>query len=324
MARDAVRLLLASASGLAHRRFSDLPDLLTPGDVLVINTSRTLAAALPAARADGTRLTLHLSTPREDGQHWVVELRRDGSRFRGARSGEELALPAGGAARLLAPYLGTRLWVVSLSLPDALPDYLERHGRPIRYGHLDGDWPLELHQNVYAVEPGSSEAPSAGRPFTPELITRLVARGVDVAPIVLHTGVSSLEGSERPYPERFRVPRWTAARVNAGRRVIAVGTTVVRALESAADENGTIHPARGWTDLVIDSERGVRAVDGLLTGFHDSDSSHVQMLEAIAGPELIRRSYAAAAAAGYLRHEFGDAMLLQAAARESSTRSTSP
>ncbi len=311
--RDGVRLLVASRARLWHRRFTDLPGLLVPGDVLVVNTSRTLPAALSARRGDGTELTLHLSTPTpsaDDGR-WVVELRRGGRRFRTVRPGEELSLPGGAGARLLAPYMGTRLWVATFRLPETLPEYLARHGAPIRYAHLDGDRPLDRHQNVYATEPGSAEPASAGRPFTPELITQLVASGVDVAPIVLHTGVSSLEAGEAPYPERYRVPSWTAERVNVARRVIAVGTTVVRALESAASEHGIVRPSAGWTDLVIGPERQMRVIDALLTGFHDRNSSHLRMLEAIAGPALITEAYRAASEAGYLRHEFGDLMLLE-------------
>src|SRR5204863_5072304 len=131
-----------------------------------------------------------------------------------------------------------------LSLPEPLQSFLARHGRPIRYGYVPRPWPLSAYENVYAVEPGSAEMPSAGRPFTAELITRLVARGVLVAPIVLHTGVSSPERHERPYPEPYSVPASTASLVNAvrgwGGRVIAIGTRVVRALESAADADGVV------------------------------------------------------------------------------------
>ena len=317
LARDGVRLLVASPSRLLHATFNALPELLVPGDLLVVNTSRTLPAALPARRPDGEPLTLNLSTPVPDEPRgrWVVELRRADGGAREGRAGERLSLPAAGRAELVAPYLGTRLWAAALTLPEPLLDYLEHNGRPIHYRHLEGDWPLELHQTVFATEPGSAEMPSAGRPFTPELISRLVARGIDVAPLVLHTGVSSLESDEAPYPERYRVPAWTAERVNLARRlggrVIAVGTTVVRALESVAAENGRVSPDAGWTDLVIGPERGVRAVDGIVTGFHDRDSSHLRMLEAIAGPELLERAYRAATAAGYLRHEFGDLLLIE-------------
>jgi S-adenosylmethionine:tRNA ribosyltransferase-isomerase len=319
LARDAVRLLAASPARLLHTSFAALPELLVPGDLLVVNTSRTLAAALPARRDGGEAVTLNLSTPvpRELRGRWVVELRRAEGGARDGRPGELLSLPAGGRAELIAPYLGTRLWIAALTLPEPLLDYLEHNGRAIRYRHLDRDWPLELHQTVFATEPGSAEMPSAGRPFTPELIAKLIARGIDVAPVLLHTGVSSLESGEAPYPERYRVPAWTAERVNLARRlggrVIAVGTTVVRALESAAGEDGRVQRAAGWTELVIGPGRGVQAVDGLVTGFHDRDSSHLRMIEAIAGPELLERAYRAAAGAGYLRHEFGDLLLIEPA-----------
>jgi S-adenosylmethionine:tRNA ribosyltransferase-isomerase len=319
--RDGVRLLVAGPGpgALRHARFADLPRVLCAGDLLVVNTSATLPAALPARRGDGSVLTLHLSTPvpgDEGDGHWVVELRDGVARVRDGRAGERLALPAGAGAELLAPYVGGRLWVAALALPEPLLAYLHRHGAPIRYAHVDGDWPLDAYQTVYATEPGSAEMPSAGRPFTHELVTRLMARGIDLAPLVLHTGVSSLERDETPYPERYRVPAATARRVAAtrrdGGRVIAVGTTVVRALESAVADDGEVRAAAGWTDLVIGPERGVRAVDGLVTGFHDPDASHLHLLEAVAGAPLLRRAYAAAAARGYLRHEFGDAALLLA------------
>jgi S-adenosylmethionine:tRNA ribosyltransferase-isomerase len=316
LGRDDVRLLVASRAGLEHARFTDLPNLLDAGDLLVVNTSQTLPASLPARRGDGTAITVNLSTPVPfDGRgRWLVELRRSGARVRDGRIGERLALPGGAHAELLLRYMGTRLWVARLTLPEPLHAYLVRHGRPIRYGHLERDWPLDFHQNVYATQPGSAEMPSAGRPFTPELITKLVVRGIDVAPLVLHTGVSSLERGETPFPERYEVPEWTAERVNLahrlGGRVIAVGTTVVRALESAAASDGRVAPASGWTNLVVTPVRGVHAIDGILTGFHDRDSSHLMMLEAIADAELIERTYRAATEAGYLRHEFGDLALI--------------
>jgi len=310
--RDEVRLLAASPDGIEHHRFTDLPDLLQPGDLLVVNTSATLPAALPA----GGTLRLHLSTPLpgrfpDDGhERWVAELRDGSARYRHGRAGERLPLPGGGEAELLAPYLGgQRLWAVRLTLPEPLLAYLDHHGEPILYRHLPEARPLEDFQTVFALEPGSAEMPSAGRPFTPELVTRLVSRGVDVAPIVLHTGVSSLERGETPYPERFKVPAATAAAVNAAERVIAVGTTVVRALESAVEDDAVI-PFEGWTRHVVTPETGVRVVDGIVTGWHDPDASHLLMLEAIAGRELVERSYAEALAHGYRWHEFGDSHLL--------------
>jgi S-adenosylmethionine:tRNA ribosyltransferase-isomerase len=323
LARDDVRLMVARPGRpLAHARFHDLAAFLRPGDLVVVNESATIPAALAATRADGRAAELHLSTPAPDAagdSRWVVELRAGGRRVRDGRCGERLALPGGGSARLVAPYLSAgRLWVAELELPVPLLDYLGAHGAPIRYAHQPRPRPLADHQTLFARVPGSAEMPSAGRPFTPRVLVALAARGVGVAPIVLHTGVSSQERGERPYPERFRVPPETAARVNAARaaggRVIAVGTTVTRALETAAAPDGTVAPAAGWTNLTITPERGVHAVDGLVTGWHEPDASHLLLLEAVGGRALVERSYAAALRAGYRWHEFGDSHLLLRAA----------
>jgi len=319
LARDDVRLLVSlPGAAPAHARFCDLPDILTPGDLLVINTSGTLPASLEAMRPDGTEVELHLSTPLPAGL-WVVELRSPAQPgtlpFRTDVTGETLTLPGGGRVELLARYPRSgRLWVSVLHLPASVENYLGVHGRPIRYGHVNRDWPLAAYQTVYANEPGSAEMPSAGRAFTTDLITALVARGIGVAPIVLHAGVGSLETGELPTPEPFRVPATTAAQVNAARanggRVIAVGTTVVRALETVGDASGVAHPGEGWTEVIITAERGVRVVDGLLTGWHEPAASHLLMLEAVAGRQMLDDAYRAALAGGYLWHEFGDLHLL--------------
>jgi S-adenosylmethionine:tRNA ribosyltransferase-isomerase len=331
--RDEVRLLVARRGrALVHDMFRGLPGHLRAGDLLVVNTSATIPAALSAGEVD-----VHLSTPLPRGREgdpsgaaaegraegdalaarprWVVELRRCGARYRGGRAGDLLPLPGGGSAELLAPYLSPgRLWIAALDLPLPLQGYLAGYGRPIAYAHLAEPRPLEDLQTVFADEPGSAEMPSAGRPFSQRVLDDLFARGVQVAPLVLHTGVSSLELGERPYPERYRVPALTATRVNAhraaGGRVIAIGTTVVRALETVAAPNGEVAPGAGWTSVVVTPERGVRAVDGLLTGWHEPDASHLLMLEAVGGRDLIERSYAAALGAGYRWHEFGDTHLI--------------
>jgi S-adenosylmethionine:tRNA ribosyltransferase-isomerase len=167
---------------------------------------------------------------------------------------------------------------------------------------------------VFADEPGSAEMPSAGRPFTRELIERIEARRVTIARLTLHTGVASLETGEAPYPERYRVPRETANMVNrarvSGGRVVAVGTTVVRALETVASASGTVTEGEGWTDLVIGPERGIRVVDALITGFHEPRASHLAMLEAIAGRNHLAVAYRAAVREAYLWHEFGDLHLI--------------
>lgn len=309
--RDQVRLLISQAGGdaIAQARFADLADFLRPGDLLVANDSATLPAALTAQRRDGTPLALHLSTHLSD-RRWVVEPRKTES-----ASGEVLALPDGGTATLLAPYADSRrLWVARLSLPTPVVDYLHRWGRPIAYPYVRGTWPLAMYQTVYANEPGSAEMPSAGRAFSADVLERLAHQGIGFATLTLHTGVSSLEEHESPYAEPYVVPRTTADAVQAtrasGGRVVAVGTTVVRALESAVDARGQVQPSRGWTDLVITPQRGVQAVNGLLTGFHEPRASHLAMLEAIAGRPHLEKAYRAALAGRYLWHEFGDLHLI--------------
>jgi S-adenosylmethionine:tRNA ribosyltransferase-isomerase len=323
LARDAVRLLVADASaeGLIHARFHELAQLLAPGDLVVVNVSATLPAALAGRhKPDGRPVRVHVATraPQLEERWRVVELRSpDGSRPSPGRAGEIIEL-AGGAAELelVAAYAsGSRLMLAQLR-PGAphIHELLETHGEPIRYGYVPHRWPLGDYQNVYAVTPGSAEMPSAGRPFTAELVAALVAGGIAMAPITLHTGVSSPERHEPPFPEQYVVPELTARLVNgtrdAGGRVIAVGTTVVRALETVADERGRVAAGEGWTRLVIGPEQGVRAVDGLITGWHEPEASHLLMLEAIAGEDLLRRSYSSALRNGYLWHEFGDSHLI--------------
>lgn len=309
--RDGVRLLVSYLNNdrIIHARFSDLPALLRRGDVVVVNTSATLPAALTARRVDGSDIVMHLSTSLPAGL-FVVEFRKAQ-----VAEGEVFSLPGGGSAVALVPYPdSSRLWVARLELPDPLLEYLKRWGRPITYPYIRGAWPIEMYQTVYASVPGSAEMPSAGRPFTPEIIDRLTLNGVRVASLVLHTGVASLERDERPYEEYFEVPPETIAAVQQARdskgRVIAVGTTVVRALESSVDGGGRLIASRGWTDLVITPQRGVKIIDGLLTGFHEPKSTHLSLLVAIAGREHIERVYRVALETGYLWHEFGDLHLI--------------
>jgi len=323
LARDEVRLMVASraAGSLEHARFRDLPEHLRPGDLLVVNVSATLPAAVPGRLGAGERVELRFATAALDlelhGSWWIVELRSPGGEapHRGARAGERVALPGDTSVELVAPYAGgARLWLARMHGHAPMREFLAAHGRPIRYGYVDREWPLEAYQTAFATEPGSAEMPSAGRPFTPELIAVLAARGTLVAPLVLHTGVSSLERGEAPYPERYAVPEETARLVNAvrwwGGRVIAVGTTAVRALETVAHEDGSVSAGEGWTRLVVSPERGLRAIDGLITGWHEPEASHLRLLEALAGPELLERSYAEALREGFLWHEFGDSHLI--------------
>ncbi len=328
LARDEVRLMVSYRADqrIVHGHFRQLEHVLDPGDLLVINTSGTLNAALPTLREDGTQLEFHLST-HLPADLWVVELRQQSEKttvpYYGSKAGDVLHLPDGGEVALLAPYLEDRqnvpagpqrLWLATLSLPTPLLPYLEQYGFPIRYSYVKDRWPLSYYQTVYATELGSAEMPSAGRAFTPELITRLVASGVVIAPLLLHTGVASLEEHEAPYAEYYRVPAETARLINttkaAGRRVIAVGTTVVRALETVTDEQATVHPGEGWTRILITPQRGIRSVNGLLTGLHEPRSTHLMMLEALAGLDHLKLTYTEALRARYLWHEFGDLHLI--------------
>jgi S-adenosylmethionine:tRNA ribosyltransferase-isomerase len=323
--RDDVRLMVATRHDEAtdHVTFPAIVDVLRPNDLVVVNVSATLPASLPAARAGGTPLRLHLSTRLSDDL-WSIELREpsgDGTLpWRAGVTGEVIDLPDGGRAQLVNPYpsgsaaVGSRLWTARLDLPIPLDLYLATHGGPIRYTRGTQRWPMLAYQTVYASAPGSAEMPSAGRAFTSDILTALASKGVGIAPLVLHAGVSSPDDHEPPYPEWFEVPARTAARVNAARagrgRIIATGTTVVRALETCAGSDGEVRATTGWTDLVIGAEHPPRVVDGLLTGWHEPGASHLRLLETIAGRPLLERCYQDALAAGYLWHEFGDLLLV--------------
>jgi S-adenosylmethionine:tRNA ribosyltransferase-isomerase len=322
--RDGVRLLVAREAGLAHARFRDLPAQLSPGDLVVVNNSATLAAEVDAVRGVRGPVVVHVGGRLDDGT-WVVELRTAPDAARSVldgTAGESLAVAGDCSLQLLEPYpgpgssptgQGNRLWRCAVR-GSGLTRHLLRHGRPIAYGYLDRRYPLSAYQTVFGVRPGSAEMPSAGRPFTAELLTALVSAGIGVATVTLHTGLSSQEVGESPQPERFEVPATTARLVNAtraeGGRVVAVGTTVTRALESAVRADGTVAPAAGWTERVVSPEEPATVVRGLITGWHDPQASHLLLVESVVGPELTQRAYDAALGSGYLWHEFGDSALL--------------
>ena len=353
LGRDGVRLLVATPDGMVHARFGDLLRFLSAGDLLVVNTSATIAAAVDGRRGDGRPVVVHFSSPLDEGTPWagtldgrspeeraldegtpgapagegtagetpwLVELRENAAAtgpVTDASPGETLTLQAGGSLTLLRRYPGPaaiRMWAASVAVGGDPGAFLARHGRPIRYSYVPYPWPLPAYQTVFARTPGSAEMPSAGRPFSAGLVTDLVTAGVVIAPITLHAGVASLEAGEPPLPERFAVPEPTAQLVNLtraeGRRVVAVGTTCTRALESAAGPGGTVRARHGWTDLVLGADHPARVVTGLITGWHDPEASHLALLEAVAGPELVRAAYLEAEQAGYLWHEFGDSCLL--------------
>ncbi|MFJ9590287.1 S-adenosylmethionine:tRNA ribosyltransferase-isomerase [Streptomyces acidicola] len=327
--RDAVRLLVSRGAEVSHHEFVELPRLLRAGDLLVVNTSATLAAAVDG-HVGHARVMVHFSTRGDDGR-WAVELREpDGKGTTRARAGgpagTEVRLPEDVRLVLEEPLSadGARLWWARVSAPtgrDDDPDVLgllREDGRPIRYAYTERDQPLSAYQTVFALPSadgaGSAEMPSAARPFTARLVAELVSRGVQFAPVTLHTGVASAEAHEPPYPERFAVPEASARLINAagagGGRIVAVGTTAVRAVESATGPDGVVRATEGWTGLVVTPERGVRVVDGLLTGLHEPEASHLLMLEAVAGRAAVDRAYEEALRGRYLWHEFGDVHLI--------------
>ena len=233
----------------------------------------------------------------------------------GDHAGESLSVAGGGTVRILGRMPGSvRLWVATLDLPAPLLEHLCRFGRPIRYGYVPDSWPITAYTNAFAREPGSAEMPSAGRVLTADVITDLVANGIVVAPIVLHTGVASLEAHETPYPERYRVPVATAAarqRHPCGRRSRRRGRHHGRAGARDRRRRRRRRPSGRRVDRARrHAAPGVRVVDGLLTGWHEPEASHLQMLEAVAGRRALELAYGAALAAGYRWHEFGDVHLI--------------
>jgi S-adenosylmethionine:tRNA ribosyltransferase-isomerase len=315
LSRDGVSLLVSDAAANTHELapFTAFASFLRPGDLLVVNDSATIPAAIEARRRNGSTIALHFST-RLSAQMWLVEPRRTPL----IAVGECLTLPGGGSAKLVAPFNARhrRLWYALLDLPAQPNAYLHAYAHPIAYDYIDGRYPIETYQTIFARTPGSVEMPSAGRPFTLRVLDSLYRRAVNLAAITLHCGVASPEAHEPPLDERFEVPEWTARAVNktraAGNRVIAVGTTVVRALETATGKSGTVSAASGWTSHIVDDSHPPRSVDALLTGFHEPQASHLLMLEAFASHDFLSQAYDAALNANLLWHEFGDVHLILA------------
>ena len=324
--RDEVRLMVSNKNTdkLHHVCFKDIGGYLNQGDVLVVNTSGTLPAALDILLPNKKAGRMHLSTQLNNNK-WVVEIRlingNKTQRFNHIKVGEKFNLPDGGSVKIIRPFYQNNfskkhlhLWEVGFNLKQPVKNYLIKYGKPIRYDQINSDYPLSFYQTIFSNEMGSAEMPSAGRAFTAEVVTGLIVKGVQFAPVLLHTGVSSLERDEKPYPEFFQVPATTASLLNLAknenRRIIAVGTTAVRAVESAINENGKVISQQGWTDLYITPERGMGIVDGLLTGFHEPEASHLLMLGALADQRHLQKCYDEAIRRAYHWHEFGDLHLI--------------
>lgn len=316
--RDASRLLeLDRRSGrMAHRRFSEIIELLAPGDVLVLNDTRVIPARLVGERPSGGRVELLLLEPL-GGRRW----RALGKPGRVLRPGRRLRF---GDGRLVVTVVdredqGTR--VVELEHDGELLPLLEDIGLPPLPPYLDREpepEDRERYQTVYAQKPGAVAAPTAGLHFTPELLAAIHARGVAVGTLTLHVGLGTFQPvrTERiedhvMHEERFTVPAELVAQINErSGRVVAVGSTVVRTLESIADGEGRIHAGSGRTDIFIYPGYRFRVVEALLTNFHLPRSTLLMMVSAFAGRERILAAYREALAEGYRFFSYGDAMFI--------------
>ncbi len=350
--RDASRLLVvAPATGaLSDRRFADIVDLLPDGAVLVVNDTRVIPARLRARKPSGGAVELLLLEPERPGDTggaWIALARSS----KPLRAGAALELDDGSRVRIVTPRApGDRDATLVVAFEGGappldvldrlgevpLPPYIERPPRSARQRPEDpasGDDPVglppgasaaadrERYQTVYAAAPGAAAAPTAGLHFTPELLAALDARGVTRASLTLHVGLGTFAPvrdddlrAHRMHRERFTIPPATAALVASGRPVVAVGTTVVRALEAAATAPRTVTAGPGSTDLFIGPDHSFRAVDHLVTNFHLPGSTLLVLVSAFAGRDRVLAAYRHAVAARYRFFSYGDAMLLSRAA----------
>lgn len=315
--RDGARLAVVdrAARSVEHTTVARIGEHLRGGDALVVNSSRTIPAGLTGTREDGSAVQVRPWVRRADSWDAIAVEAQPPFAPLPLRTGETLHFPGGLVLRV-----GDRredlvaLWRLDI-LSGGGFDTLLRFGEPVQYSYAPEPVPIEHHQTLYAGRPGSAETPSAGRHLTWEVLLGLRRRGIAVADLVLHTGLSSTQDDELDarhtlVEEWYEIGPRLAATVSDARRVIAVGTSVVRALETAADASGRVQAESGWTNLAISPQRPPRAVDGLLTGLHESGGSHIELLRAFVDDALLDRAYAEAVDRGYLWHEFGDAMLV--------------
>lgn len=315
--RDGARLCVVErASGrITHTTVAHLGEHLIAGDLLVVNSSRTLPAALRVTREDGQQVQVRPGALREGEWDALAVETHPPHRNIGLHAGELLRARSGLQLRVVAERPDAPLlWTMTIERGDPMATLL-RDGEPIRYSYVPEPVALEHYQTVYAGTPGSVEIPSAGRHLTWELLGELRDAGIDVTDIVLHCGLSSFQDDDvdlhKPLIEEwFAVRAETADRINRARRVIAVGTSVIRTLETATDDTGTVRAMSGWTPLVITPHTRLRVVDALLTGLHEPPATHLDMLGALLDETLLERAYIEVRERGYLWHEFGDAMLI--------------
>lgn len=331
---EAVRLLSVdtAAEAIAATTIGALPGLLAPGDVVVVNDAATLPASLPARTEAGDPLELRLVEPRGDGR-WLAVLfgAGDWRTDTDARPappplspGDRLRVGGGGELALTATVvepspLSPRLVTLAFDRRGGqLWAALYRLGRPVQYAYQPAALPLAAVQTGFAGRPWAAEMPSAGRPLSASVLASLRRAGVGVAALTHAAGLSATGDPELdralPLPERYDIPAATVAAIEraraAGGRVVAVGTTVVRALEGCVAERGGLRAGPGRTALVLSAATRPRLVDAVISGVHPPGESHFRLLCAFAAEALLARAWARAEAAGFVRHELGDAVLV--------------
>ena len=331
--REAARLLVvgSATATLMDRTVSDLPDLLQPGDLLVVNDAATLPASLAARTASGSAVEIRL-VAHAGGSDWTAVLLGEGD----WTTPTELRVPPEQISIGTVLEIGHGVEAEVICIDESLPRLVTirflregagmwsaifAYGRPVQYSYLRRSLDLWSVQTSYGSRPWAVEMPSAGYPLTWRILLALKRRGVGIGRLTHAAGLSSIGNEDvdarLPFAERFDIPQATIDAINAthkqGCRVIAVGTTVVRALEGCAKlNNGKLVHGNGVTDLVMDKAFRLSIVDGLLTGIHDPAQSHFRLMEAFADESTLRRVWHHATEQGYLCHEFGDVCLIAA------------
>ena len=325
--RDEIRLMVSNISNnhIEHTIFRNIGEYLRPDDVLVINTTGTLNTPLKAMTKDGISVKVHLSSKQKDN-HWAVALRKatenEIENFHTVHQGEFLALDGGGSVEIIQPYCSKnshqqhlQLWETKIHIEGDLQNYLDENTTPIFPNYIREQYPQSYYQTVFAKEMGSTQLASGGRGFTASLLTRLIAKGIQVVPVLLHIG-GGIEniGKPGPFEEYYQVSEVTANTINkarkAGKRIIAIGTTVVRALETVANKDGFIKSGEGKTNKFITPEQGVYAIDGLVTGLQSPKASHLLLIEALTGRQHLEICYQEGIEQSYQWHKFGDVHLI--------------
>ncbi|GAE34243.1 S-adenosylmethionine:tRNA ribosyltransferase-isomerase [Halalkalibacter akibai] len=308
--REAVKLFVLDrhSGSYHHDNFDHFSTYLNKGDVLILNNSRTLPAVLHTI----DKIEIRLAKKRQDDT-WealiIGALPKNG----------KLIFPDNVNATMKKSDSKKPLVTLQFSVSgNSFYEFLYRHGSPIRYEYIHREWPIQAYQTVFSSVPGSIEMPSAGRALSWKMLAQLQKKGVKIVFVQLHTGLSYFENDQWPEPsnhsEAFSVSNEVVTLIKqaktTGSKVIAVGTTVVRALESAVDAYGMLRPTTGETTLHIKADTMLNVVDGLLTGFHEPEASHLDMLSAFIETPYLLTAYHEAINQGYLWHEFGDINLI--------------